>query len=179
MANNEQQINEIQKKLGQVTFKQSIAWLQDAFKNIARKQVSYGGLKDIFITNGLKDIPLRQLDTTYYLTDWVSWQSLFENLLINQAKYYADKYDCENFAYTVSSLASLVMCLNTCGRGYGTIYDKDSGAKIALHYFNVIPTIDGKIYVYDAIRDGSTLIEKGKPIIIKDWKFDLIDVSLF
>ncbi len=170
-------VNQIQKQLGSLLFKEGIRHLQSAFKVTTPIEASYGEIKNIFVENGLS-IPLHQYDTTYFLTDWQSWKVLFEHLLIDQVKYLAEKLDCDNFANLVSSLAALIMLLNTCGTGYGFVSNVSTGAVVGNHYFNLVVTKDREVYLYDALK-GHTKIEKNKPVIVGDWKYTINSVTLF
>lgn len=136
------------------------------------------------------DVKNKLAASELYCLMWaLNWKFRIEKLL-NEFRVYYNKSNlinppeplviaCDNFAFLNSSLTALLTGLTGCGAAYGTVYNAGTGAKIALHYFNVIVASDGKCYCYEPMTDGFCQIEKDKKIIIGTWEYRITRVTFF
>ena len=181
---NEVQINELNKKMGQITLKWGIDKLQECYKNIPRKKVSYGALNTLFTLVRPK-ITVDQRDLEFYLTDWNVWSNFLEVVLPDKIDYFPDRFDCDNYAFWTSALASRTMLVNSCGVAHCTTYDKYTDKVVAGHYINLIAANDG-VYAFDLNMKsyskgcGWVKVEKDIDPIIGPWKYkDIYKVTCF
>ncbi len=163
---------DIQLKLGSLMLDNAFLWLRDAFKDTTKRKVSFGDVKNIFLNNGIKTA-LTQYDLQYHLCSWDFWQKFFDKVMLKKIQYVSDVYDCDNMAFYVSAMSALYGGVNSCGVCNGIVYNKDTGAKIAGHVFNIIPTSDNAVYIYDLNKNGGWVKYNNKPAIIEDWKYTL------
>jgi hypothetical protein len=180
MQEQQAKINELARKLGSLLLDRGIRFLQLSFQNLKITEFSFGQVKD-FVTQAGLNIPLNQFDLKYYTTNWENWQLLIDTVILDKALYIAEKRDCDNFAFLMTSLSSFIMGLNTCGAAYGVVYNKDTGAMVAAHYFNTILTADGSLYLIDTLNSYPDFvkIEKGKPIILGPWRYEIRGITFF
>jgi len=179
MATNQEQVNTIARKFGISLINMGIKFVQSAFAGLKPKEISFSDLKTYCVSAGL-DIPTNQFDYKYYLVSWETWQMLLDLVILDKALYIGEKRDCDNFAFLISGLASFLTGLNTCGAALGFVYNRNTGAPIAGHYFNIIVCSDGKLYCYDVLNsNGWCQIEKGKPIIIENWEYKIKNITFF
>jgi len=179
MGNQQIKVNQIQKQAGKITFKFGLRMLQDAFKSLDPRQISFGDLKGILVANGL-NINTTNYDISYYLTNWENWLVLFNEFLLDEIKYYSEKFDCDNHAFLVSSLSSLLMLLNSCGVVHCQVYDKTTKKLIAGHFCNIIVTSNNEIYLYDLNNGGGWVKYKaGQDTIIKNWIYKNFDYCFY
>jgi hypothetical protein len=171
-------INEFARKLGSLLLDRGLNILRMAFQGLPVVVFSAGDVKDFTLKAGL-NIPLNQFDWRYYTTNWENWQLLIDSVILDKALYIAEKRDCDNFAFLFTSLASFLTGLNTCGAAFGTVYNKDTGATIANHYFNVIVTSDGSLFCFDTLNFGFCQIKKGQPVIIGPWRYEIRNITFF
>jgi len=175
----EQKINEISRKLGSILLEKGIVILQSAFKSLKPVSFSFGDLKTYFLNAGI-NTPLNQFDYKYFSVDRETFEILLDLVVLDKAMYLAEQRDCDNFASLLTSLFGFLFGLNTFGIGYGEIWGKSTGKFIALHYFNLFATKDGKIYLFDSLNPAeSVLIEKGKDIVVNNWKYIIKSATFF
>ena len=116
-------------------------------------------------------------DEQYYLTDWKVWKDIFKYDWTNHKKYLTDKYDCDNFAESFKSRAAEIYGLNSAGRLSVQLVNPNTGKHIGYHRANVLIALEeGNIVVYaydpmEKMLDKWCLINKGQPIIIKNWQY--------
>jgi hypothetical protein len=178
MRETQAKVNEIARKLGFLLLDSGIRTLQSAFKGLKVTEFSSGNIKTFTLNAGL-NIPINQFDYKCYTTDWDSWQLLIDTVILDKALYLAEKRDCDNFAFLFTSLAGFLTGLNTCGAALGKVYNKDTGAIIGWHYFNVIVASDGQLYCFDTLNYGFCQIKKGQPIIIGSWLYEIRNITFF
>jgi hypothetical protein len=180
MEQNQAKINEIARKLGSLLLDKGLYFLRASFQGLPVVVYSAGDVKDFTLKAGL-NIPLNQFDWRYYTTNWENWQLLIDSVILDKALYIAEKRDCDNFAFLMTSLSSFIMGLNTCGAAYGVVYNKDTGATIGGHYFNTILTSDGSLYLIDTLNSYPDFvkIEKGKPIVLGNWRYEVKGITFF
>ena len=132
----------------------------------------------------MPNIPTIQYDTKFVLIGWDKWLEMFDNILLKRIDYYAEVFDCDNYAYLVSSLSSLFLLVNSCGNAHGQVFDKNTGKLITGHYFNIIVTKDNEVYLFDLNNRtytgaGWAKVDKGKDPIIGNWVYKNIDKTEF
>lgn len=173
------QINQLQKSFGLTLLNGGFNLLRKAYKVSDAKKVEFGGIKDI-IAKTLGNIAVPVKDLSFYLASWSVWKDFLDSILVPKIDYYAERFDCDNYAFLASSLASLFLCLNSCGVLHCTVYDNLTNKLIAGHYCNLIVTRDEELYLFDMNNGGYTKIEKNQDPVIKNWQYRNLDkVELF
>jgi hypothetical protein len=172
--------NEFTRKLGFLLLNSGLYFLRASFQGLPVVIFSYGDVKNLTLKAGL-NVPVNQFDYKYYTTNWENWQLLIDSVILDKALYIAEKRDCDNFAFLMTSLSSFIIELNTCGAAYGVVYNKDTGATIGGHYFNTILTADGSLYLIDTLNSYPDFvkIENGKPIILGPWRYEIRGITFF
>jgi hypothetical protein len=148
---------------------------------------SYGKIKDTFNLYGFPNIMTSEMDTTYAFLDIERAEPLIWDVmsLIHKFGYKYDYTDCDNFAFLTSSLFSFLYGINTLGTCWGNIYNSQTNAFIAAHYFNILISFNQtnrtfELWLADSLNPGLARIEKGKPIILNNWRYDnLSNVKYF
>lgn len=145
--------------------------------NLKPIKVSKTDIKNALIRNGFKKW-IYNADHDYFCVDWKTWQSIIFHDWTNKRKYVAEKGDCDDFAGIFKNRMSEIYGLNSVALGRGTrVYDKNTNKLIAVHRHNIIIAIKGGVYlepyIFEAQNDGFVLLEKGVPIIIKNWRYSL------
>lgn len=156
--------------------------LKSAYDWLIPTKVGFGNIKDAFNNVGLDKIPVTQLDVFYYVLPWDIWDELLEVVyaIAKEFKWESEKFDCDNRSTMVCVLCSLLFGVNSCGQGYGKVFDKDTGKEVALHWFNFVVVPNGKLYIFDVDNHGArSLVEKGKPIINGKWRYEITAVRFF
>jgi hypothetical protein len=178
--NNQAKINEFNRRLGSWLLNTGLNLLRDSFKDLTVVDYSFSDVKTLILNLGL-NIPLNQFDYRYYTTSWGGWQLLIDTVILDKALYIAEKRDCDNFAFLMTSLSSFIIGLNTCGAAYGIVYNAKTGATIGGHYFNTIFTSDGSLYLIDTLNSYPDFvkIERGKPIILGPWRYEIRNITFF
>ena len=113
-------------------------------------------------------------DKIHYFTDWETWKQLIEYDWTDKKKYLADRYDCDNFSGSFSARMAEIYGLNTAGRLYCDVYNKDTGVKIAAHVAILIVDKDKRVFLMESQTDN--LIEITAPtqkLIIGSWRYVL------
>jgi len=179
MENQQIKVNQIQKQAGKITFKFGLRMLQDAFKSLNPRQISFGDLKNILTANGL-NIKMTNYDIFYYTTTWEQWLALFNEFLLDEVKYYSEKFDCDQHAFLISSLSGLFMLLNSCGVVHCQVYDNVTKKFIAGHFCNIIATSNNEIYLYDLNNNGGWVKYKaGEDNVVNNWLYKDFDYCFF
>lgn len=103
------------------------------------------------IKDKIKKPNLITLDTKYQVPELNRLKLLLDRTAINEAKYVADYYDCENFAFHLMSVLALKYRINA----FGTVISYDSE-----HGFNVAV----------ALKDNDFKVYKVEPQSDKIWE---------
>ncbi len=128
--------------------------------------VSIKTIIDFLETQKLKSYSLA--DQKYYLIHWDKMLEIIATDWTSAHKYYSDRYDCENFAFTFASRMAEYYGLNTMGASFGEVYDKN-GKKKWGHGFNLILALDKndklQLYLFEPQTKEWTEYKPGK----KSW----------
>ena len=173
-------VNELARRIGSLLLDIGIRFLQSSFQNLQVTEFTALQVKD-FVTKAGLNIPVNQFDWKYYTTSFENWQLLIDSVVLDKALYISERFDCDNYSFLFSSLSSIIMRLNTCGVAYGIVYNKNTGALIGYHYFNIILVSDGSLYLIDTLNSypDSVKIEKGKSIVLGNWRYDVRSITFF
>lgn len=129
-------------------------------------------LRGFLNDKNIKSISLS--DEKYKFIDWETWKKIIEIDWVSEKKYITDVFDCDNFAFSFSARMSSLFRINTAGVVYGIIYNKDTGNKIGGHAYNAIIAYNKnglELYFYEAQTDKWIKFEKGKDVIIGNWRY--------
>ena len=176
----DEQINQMFFKLGMDLINKGRWFVQNAYK-LSPVVFERGTILQLLSnTLGLRNDQISLFDEKYYLTSWDKIGKIIDYDLINEMVYHYDWGDCNNFAFVFASRASYLYNLNSFGVAVGDVFDL-KGNKIGRHCFNIIAVneVSGlKLYCYEPMTDGFTLIQKGNKIIIGSWEYK-IDWCIF
>ena len=123
------------------------------------------------IRDKLPDMLVSTFDRKYYLASLVDWQNIIQHDFIDVKKYFADKMDCDNFAFLFSARAAYLYHLNSCGAVQGDVLDPFTREKLFGHLFNIIVADNKKCYLLEPQNDRLIEIEKGKDLTIGNWLY--------
>lgn len=178
--NSDEQINSIYFGLGMNLIDKGRWFVQNSYK-LNPVVFDRGVILQLLIDNlGLRNDQISLFDEKYYLTSWDKIGKIIDYDLINQMIYHYDFADCNNFAFLFASRASYLYNLNSFGVGVGDVFDLN-GNKIGRHCFNIVATkelMGLKLYCHEPMNDLSSLIIKGRDIIVGSWIYK-IDWCIF
>lgn len=171
------QVNQLIKNLNAALITTGLQGMKRAFKFVP-KQVGTGFMYSAFSNVGI-NITSSQKDIWHWTTDWNIWEACLD-VITNIAKGFPwteEKFDCDQRASFVKTLADIFLGINSACVIYGKICKKD-GTVIALHYFNGIVTSDGKLYIYDVDFGNRGLVTNIDPVV-GDNKYKIISVNFY
>ena len=167
----------------------SICGLISASISLMRKTITTtpNQVNDGFIITAFKNLGLLngvvRKDDTYYTITWAEWQNVLEIIKVIMASFPWTKetFDCDNRATMVKVLSDNFTGINTMGIIYGNVYHATTGALLFKHYWNVICTTDGKLHIFDIDNNGGTIteVEKGKPMVGGNWRYEFITAEWY
>lgn len=156
-------VNQLQKTLAKGLIRSGVAMLKSAFH---LKPIIFPASKIRELINDL-GLPQASLaDENYYVISWQDWLNIIKYDWINERKYQADVFDCDDFSLLFSSRMPNWYGVNTAGTAFGSIIGRDG--KSYGHGFNIIIALDENqklsAYLYEPESDDWTKIEKGKKL---------------
>ena len=172
--------NKIQKQLGLLLLNGAINNLRAAYKVTNPTVVSYGKITDL-AREAFPNIGVSHKDTSFMLAPKQTWINFFNELVLDRMDYYADAFDCDNYAFLSSSFSSLFLLLNSCGVAHCTAYRKDTGELVSGHFLNLITTSDDGVYLFDLNNRnnfdnfGYVKVVKGVDPFIGNWIYRAVD----
>ena len=180
--NNDAKINEAVTKLGIILLNNGFQFTRDGFKAV-KYPLTKEALK-IIITEktGLSPDNMSLYDAKYYVTDWETWKYVIDKVMIDAMVYQIDFSDCDNFAFLFTAISSMIFGLSSAPVVTGQIYNATTNEPITRHAFNFIVAKDGNnfnVYCYEPQSDRETIIRKGLPTIIRNWKYTFDWLTLF
>jgi len=143
-------------------------------------RISFGAIKDAYDKVGLNSVPVTQLDLNYYTAGAEVWTQIIDRItkILKPLKWTAEINDCDNRATLATCLVAILYGLNTFGNCYGQITNTETGKK-SQHWFNIFVLPNGDLYLWDIEKRAITKIEKGKDIILGNWKYSVESVRYF
>ncbi len=170
-------INKIFRDFGVSLIDTGISFTRKAFQNNPLTKVSFATIKTNLVNSGI-NCQISEMDTVYQTTSWELWEETLAlvHIILGKIKWTSEVFDCDDFARAKKSFMALLFGLTDMGEVWGRVYDKDTGELEWYHYFNVIITANNNVYCHEPITGESVLIEKGKPVIIGNWRYEFISV---
>lgn len=169
---NEQAVNNIAKKLGNLLISSGMNFLQSAF-HLEPIKIS-GGEVNTILRKYFPTEPISHLDGYYYLIPISQFKEIIEYDWVSTKEWIAEKRDCDNFANAFSANMSMYYEINSVGRVYGKFY---SGTQkfVDYHYFNVIIDSNKNIWFFEPKTDKLTEVKyEGGMILINGNKYEVI-----
>ena len=121
-------------------------------------------------------------DGTYYLTGWETWKKIIKWDWTDKRKYLDDRYDCDNFAESFSSMAAATYGLNSAAKAKNTRIDKPFTDIIWGHHrHNLIIANERegmKAYLYEPMNDNYLEIKRNEPIVMGGWEYNLKNLEI-
>jgi len=156
-----------------------IKGIQNQYKNLDPWIFSFSKIKEVFTNHGYPNIITSEMDFNYAFLEIGTIEPIVTDVmgLVHKFSYKWDYTDCDNFAFLTSALMSFLYGINTVGVCWGNIYNNQTGAFIAAHYFNILITFNAtshtfELYLMDSLNPGLVKIEKGVPIVLNDWRYE-------
>jgi len=121
------------------------------------------------------DVSTSIYDRKFSLTTWDNWKEVIANDVTKEIKYVREYFDCDNFAFTFSTLASMLYGLTSATPTYGD-------TNLGRHYFNIIITRDdGELnaHLYEPISGKYSKIKKDKILQIGSMTYEPMHIHLF
>lgn len=171
------------KKLGNTLIEKGVWFLQHAFK-VKPKTTTGAYLKGLIVAKtGLTNT--RLADRTYYYTDIDTIKDILKYDLVDEKKYEAEKYDCDDFAQTIYAIFRYVFELNSMGTARGIkMVSETTGETLGYHRANIFIAEDNgviKLYYLEPQNDDIKEITsneitgvkgfEGKKLILNDFDF--------
>lgn len=174
MITNEQRVvvSGIAKKFGKSLIESGLTILKGAFH--LKPQV-YTSSEIRGFLNQFNFPSISLADEKYYTETWETWKNLIKYDWTEEKEWYADKYDCDNHAFSFGSRIPEIFDLNTAGICFGTIYNKDTGKLIGGHAFNLIIALEDEkltAYLFEPLTDKYVKWTNGDNIL-GDWKYTI------
>lgn len=157
-----EQLNAMKKQLAIGLMVPGIKIVKNAFKNVKKREMSFG-----FLESGITDIvkiPIVQRDLVYRHVSAKQAGIMIDVVqsIIKHFKWIAQFADCDDRAKLVSALFSLFFGLNSCGEMYCKV--KTTTNNVYYHWANVIITSNGDFILYDVDNHGNRMImDRDKP----------------
>jgi len=175
-------VNSVARKIGVATITSGIKMVRSAIDDTPNK-IDTMKIAQAFVNVGLGDLPMTTLDNDYETITWDEWQPVLDTIksIASYFPWTAEYFDCDNRANFVKSFADKFTDVNTCGLAYLQIYHATTGAKLFLHYCNIILTTDGKLHLFDVDNNGGTITEivKGQKIVGGIWRYEVLSTRWF
>ncbi len=166
------QVNNIAKKLGKTLIESGLKILKSAF-HLSPKVYTATEIKGFLNQFNFPSISLA--DQKYYTETWETWKNLIKDDWTEEKQWYEDKYDCDNHAFTFGSRIPEIFDLNTAGVCFGTVYNKNTGALIGGHAFNLIVAIENNqlvAYLFEPLTDQYVKWVNGKNVL-GSWEYKI------
>lgn len=171
------QVNQFIKQLNSFILQSGFKGMPNAFK-FTPVQKSTGDFKTAMTKVGI-NVPISQRDVYMWTTDWNIWEGCLDVVreIAKSVPWTAERFDCDDRAAFVQTLCAIFLKINSCGLGYGKVFRMD-GTEVGLHYFNLITTTDGKLYLFDVDLGNRGLITGVDPIVGKN-KYKIISAEIY
>ncbi len=163
-------------RFGHQLIEQGIQFIKKAYKLSPKVFTRTEVLNFLSQETGIPTSSISLADEKYYVESWAKWEKILDYDLVDKQQYLSDRFDCDNFSFAYSALATLNYNLNSCGVGFGNIYDSDTKTYMFRHAFNLIITHDNgvlKLNLYEPQTDEFALWQKGNNNIlpILGWEY--------
>jgi len=159
------------KKLGTELGKSSVYFLKTAFgiKPIVRTKSEL-----VQIVWDKTGIPAYSADKKHYFIDWKTWEQLIFYDWTDKKKYLKDRADCDNFSSSFCARMSEIYDLNTAGRLFCDVYDKDTDKKLAGHVAVLIVDKDKRVFLMESQTDKwIEITNQNQRLVIGQWRYSL------
>lgn len=160
---NQQQVNEIARKLALLLIDNGMKILQSAF-HLTPIKMSYGDM-DTILKKHFSTAPITHLDTSYNLLPAPQWRELIRVDWVDTKKWILHYRDCDNFSEAFAANMSMFFEINSAGRVYGDLYRGNTNELVGRHYWNVFVTSDKEIFFLEPNSDALTKYEGGTLLI--------------
>lgn len=169
------------KKLGNDLIVRGAWFLRKAF--IVKVEKTTGAyLKNLIAAKtGLPANSTYLADRTYFYTDLETVKDILKYDLVDEKKYEAEKYDCDDFAQTIYSVFRYVFEINSMGTARQIeAVDKDTGNHLFWHRANIFLAKEGselKVFYLEPQNDyiaeitGKDLVIGNKRYIFRSFDF--------
>lgn len=167
------------KLLGSRLIKSGGFFLKRAFSIKQMKVITNDYVKSLLTTVGIDKIYCS--DEKYYVIDWEIMKEIIKYDWIDKKKYVKDRYDCDDFANSFKARMAEIYGINSVATAGGImLYSKNTNQKLGYHRANLILTTEDNVsraYIFEPMNDKFCLIERGKPIIIGNWRYELNTIN--
>jgi len=165
-------------------FSNSMEKASERIKRIAIK-VETAKFSKVFIRNFLAGLGFENIylaDSTYYLTNWETWKKIIKWDWVDKRKYLDDRYDCDNFAESFSSMAAATYGLNSAAKAKNTRIDKPNTDILWGHHRHNLIIANEKeglrAYLYEPMNDNYIEIKRNEPTVMGNWEYNLKNLEI-
>lgn len=169
-------INDVAKNAGISLTVSGLKMIQSGYE-YKPTMVGFGIFKDAFNKVGLYNVETKEQDLKYYISDWQTYYDCLSTAykIVKNFPWREEFFDCDNRSAMMSVLLSIFGL--TLGRAYVEVFNSTTGEQKYLHWCNVAVDTEGKLFLFDQDNGGqSTLIERGKDIVIGTCKYKIMQV---
>lgn len=178
----EKKVNEIEKKLGFLCYNYGVKRIRSAY-HIKPVIYSREAIRNFVAeTSKLPKDKIYLHDEKYYLTSWDILEDFIWRDGLDLINYLDDVRDCDNFAFAMSSIISMMLGINSFGRASGYVYGATTGNKLGAHAFNMPLTIDNgtlHLRLFEPMTDGSCLANQPHNNVIGPWRYEVTRTRFF
>lgn len=172
------QINSIRRAIGQLGIQVGVSQIREAQSEFS---TTLAGIEKIQGAVKNFGISVSQADTSYYFTSRDNWRKIIDvlNPIAKNFVWEAERFDCDNRAFLMSSLVSLLFRINTCTVLYCDVFDATTGRYKYTHYCNLIIDDVGNCYLWDVDYGGMTQKITSNPCVMGVNKYQLFNIRVF
>jgi len=117
-------------------------------------------------------------DQKYHTTDIETWKTIIENDWTNKKKWITDSFDCDNFAGAFCAYCADIYGLNSAGRFTVELVNPVTNSHIGYHRAVIIVDSNLNCYLLESQTDKMIMIERGKDLVIDNWKYKVNYISI-
>lgn len=174
------QLSYINRKLGQLYLSLGVQQIREHLNDFAPETAKDETGFTIPLSKIDLNMPTTPLDEKFYYVSLSNWEKIIEvlNPIAKLFPWERERFDCDNRAFLMSSLCSLIFRINTCGVVYCEVYDATTGALKYKHYANLIS--DGtNLYLWDVDAGGLYQKINSNPVVMGNNRYKLISLRIF
>ena len=176
----EKEVNKIARKFALSLIKSGFSIMRSAFK-LEPEEVKMGDIES-FLKKNFPKKTINLADARYKLISIYKWKEIIDVDWISWKKYIKNVSDCDNYAYYMAAVMSVVFNINSCGVIHGHVYDKYTGKWLYGHFWNgIIVKENGEFQIYflEPMNNKMVKVKKGQPVYFGRKKYSPLVFRFF
>jgi len=116
-------------------------------------------------------------DSKYYYFTLDDFRTIVTKDFIDRLKWFANIFDCDNFATLFSSIMAVIFGCNSCGVALGACLDKNTKKAIGYHAYNCLPLENNgrvELWLYEVQTDYLAKAQKETDMGWAIYRTDLV-----